>query len=57
MSTKKLVKLATSEGWVKKRNGSKHMVWEHVAAQKQITIPYQVKGTVYPNIAKQLTKV
>jgi predicted RNA binding protein YcfA (HicA-like mRNA interferase family) len=56
MTTKKLTKLATYHGWTKKRNGRKHMVWENAAASKQITIPYQVKSTVYPTIARQLEK-
>jgi predicted RNA binding protein YcfA (HicA-like mRNA interferase family) len=56
MTTKKLTKLATIHGWTKKRNGSKHMIWEHVSSNQQITIPYQVKSTVYPRIAKQLER-
>jgi predicted RNA binding protein YcfA (HicA-like mRNA interferase family) len=57
MTTKQLTKLAKVHGWVKERNGGKHMVYRHESTSKQITIPYQVRGFVGHNIAKQLANV
>ena len=55
MTSKQLKKLAKAQGWILKRQGSKHMIYEHTSLSKQITIPYQVRDFVGRNIAKQLT--
>ena len=54
MTTKKLEKLAKQHGWIKQRNGAKHMIYLHETHDKRITIPYSVRETVGMNIAKQL---
>jgi predicted RNA binding protein YcfA (HicA-like mRNA interferase family) len=57
MTTKQLQKLAKVNGWTLHRNGGKHYIYRHEDANKQITIPYQVKSFVGHNIAKQLVTV
>jgi predicted RNA binding protein YcfA (HicA-like mRNA interferase family) len=57
MTSKQLHKLAKINGWVLHRNGSKHYIYRHEDAGKQITIPYQVKSFVGHSIAKQLAAV
>ena len=54
MTTKKLEKLAKQHGWIKHRNGAKHMIYLHEAHDKRITIPYSVREAVGMHIAKQL---
>lgn len=54
MTTKKLEKLAKQHGWIKQRNGAKHMIYLHEAHDKRITIPYSVREIVGMKIAKQL---
>ena len=57
MTSKQLHKLAKLHGWTLHRNGSKHYIYRHEDAGKQITIPYQVRDFVGRNIAKQLVTV
>jgi len=54
MTTRQLKKLAKVHGWTLDRNGGKHFIYRRRGIQ--VTVPYQVRGFVGHNIAKQLSK-
>ena len=54
MTTKQLKKLAKVHGWKLERCGSKH--WIYYRNCQRITIPFNARGFVGHNIAKDLVK-
>ena len=57
MTSKQLIKLAKSLGWVLTRHGGKHQIFSHENSLKRVTIPYHTRDHVGTLIRKQLQTV
>ena len=54
MTSKQLIKLAKSLGWVLTRHGGKHQIFTHENSTRRVIIPYHTRDHVGTLIKKQL---